>query len=735
MSVHGPFPPAGWYPDPAGAPRQRYWNGTAWTEHYHPPVVAAPPPPTGAPVSVVPPRRGRTGLVLGIVGGAMALVIGVVVTLVVALPKAPGGAYGQIHTDVSAEYDYTDPMLGLPEDYEFEFPADYDLAALNIAHGDEFSADWAFEVFYDDALTRRADAWVSQSAPGAPVTIHGMGSPTVFDGDTIVPIASDGLYSWKVHDQFFLVRKVDRSGDLLAKPVVTRFTVTPEMAPPVVTFSTPEADGNVTLSWQPVDGAREYLIVASSVETSGDIRMSRDYRVLDIVDGTEWSSSSATESGHREPWVEVQNAGMQLFDFTSSDDLAGTGMDPWSHRGEQDIGVIATDGTRFSPYISHDAVSRLAALPYERAEYASADLKVVGPSGLIEGMHNVQTRFPFTSLDGATRTTVAQIDAANVVELDDRWRIPLVGRGTMLGEWVDVLKSTVPDIRAAVAEFNAAAEASAPATGMPEFDLIAAPVDEFAEGDASTPDIPYPVYGSTELTRFLGAHLIAQTPVVDVSAFVAQPGAPDVMDALWEAIYQNPYALQVDGANVSLDGTRVFLDYRHPTEEAAELQAQIHGAVEDVVASVVHDGMSASDRVVALNDWLAANAEYDYPALTASDLAGGIPDGEESAWHAGGVLLEGAGVCASYAEAFAALANAAGVETVVVEGDVLDGGRHAWNKVLIDGTWLAVDPTWNDSTVPNQYLMISDSGFTGPATRTQGDLWMIDRSIGAYVTP
>lgn len=26
-------PPAGWYPDPQDASRQRYWNGTAWTEH------------------------------------------------------------------------------------------------------------------------------------------------------------------------------------------------------------------------------------------------------------------------------------------------------------------------------------------------------------------------------------------------------------------------------------------------------------------------------------------------------------------------------------------------------------------------------------------------------------------------------------------------------------------------------------------------------------------------------
>jgi hypothetical protein len=34
--------PAGWYPDPSGEPRRRYWDGAAWTEH----VAPLPPPPT-----------------------------------------------------------------------------------------------------------------------------------------------------------------------------------------------------------------------------------------------------------------------------------------------------------------------------------------------------------------------------------------------------------------------------------------------------------------------------------------------------------------------------------------------------------------------------------------------------------------------------------------------------------------------------------------------------------------
>jgi hypothetical protein len=32
------LPPAGWYPDPSGARRKRYFDGSDWTEHYAAPL-------------------------------------------------------------------------------------------------------------------------------------------------------------------------------------------------------------------------------------------------------------------------------------------------------------------------------------------------------------------------------------------------------------------------------------------------------------------------------------------------------------------------------------------------------------------------------------------------------------------------------------------------------------------------------------------------------------------------
>ena len=49
-----PVTPAGWYPDPAGSQRSRWWDGTQWTEQFQVPysttaVAAQPEAPAGTP--------------------------------------------------------------------------------------------------------------------------------------------------------------------------------------------------------------------------------------------------------------------------------------------------------------------------------------------------------------------------------------------------------------------------------------------------------------------------------------------------------------------------------------------------------------------------------------------------------------------------------------------------------------------------------------------------------------
>ena len=121
--------------------------------------------------------------------------------------------------------------------------------------------------------------------------------------------------------------------------------------------------------------------------------------------------------------------------------------------------------------------------------------------------------------------------------------------------------------------------------------------------------------------------------------------------------------------------------------------------VNDVVSSLVTEESSAYKRVKVLHDWLINNAEYD---LTYTNYD---PDG---------VLLEGNGVCQSYATAYDLLMEAAGVTSRIVCSDEIN---HAWNLVKLDDEWYHVDTTWDDP-VPNgnerdDYFLLSDDDIVG----------------------
>lgn len=101
------MPEAGWFPDPGGDPsRQRYFDGTSWTEHTAPigpaPDPAAPTgepaPPSPAPPSVAPAaKRSSTPIIVGLaVLVVLALVIGgvVLVTRSGSGTTATGGGAG-----------------------------------------------------------------------------------------------------------------------------------------------------------------------------------------------------------------------------------------------------------------------------------------------------------------------------------------------------------------------------------------------------------------------------------------------------------------------------------------------------------------------------------------------------------------------------------------------------------------------------------------------------------------
>lgn len=94
-------------------------------------------------------------------------------------------------------------------------------------------------------------------------------------------------------------------------------------------------------------------------------------------------------------------------------------------------------------------------------------------------------------------------------------------------------------------------------------------------------------------------------------------------------------------------------------------------------------------------------------------------------YSASGPLLHGAGVCQGYSEAFALLCRMSGIPCSMVSGTGR-GVPHEWNVVVLNGTPVLVDVTWDDQVwgTPHWYFNvpaakmaashIQDDGFAAP---------------------
>lgn len=97
------------------------------------------------------------------------------------------------------------------------------------------------------------------------------------------------------------------------------------------------------------------------------------------------------------------------------------------------------------------------------------------------------------------------------------------------------------------------------------------------------------------------------------------------------------------------------------------------------------------DKIQQIHDYLVENLEYD---STFSN---------DNIYNIYGALINNSTVCEGYAKAFKYLLDAAGIPCVMISGTAQNTKgqteTHAWNYVLLDGKWYAIDVTWDDPII------------------------------------
>ena len=246
------------------------------------------------------------------------------------------------------------------------------------------------------------------------------------------------------------------------------------------------------------------------------------------------------------------------------------------------------------------------------------------------------------------------------------------------------------------------------------------------------------IRGGSDLTRYIAEQLtFGVTPIrIDKRFSEENPYVTfeDIWGAIREASWQNQLIMEEDSFPYNIeDGGRIKnlksysneygiveyytfeVNYTYPNiAQRKAKQLELLDKAEEIIdeIGIYSDGTRIAE-VYAINNYIIDHAYYDKDTY---DDSRGIDVSDTDSRKAYGVLLNGKGVCTSYARAFQFVMTMAGFHCLVDGGSAKiwqeEPSDHAWNLVYSrDNKYLMVDPTWNDDNnvinVPrNTFLMI-----------------------------
>lgn len=97
------------------------------------------------------------------------------------------------------------------------------------------------------------------------------------------------------------------------------------------------------------------------------------------------------------------------------------------------------------------------------------------------------------------------------------------------------------------------------------------------------------------------------------------------------------------------------------------------------------------NQIKGVHDYLVANLEYD------SSIS------RDNIYNIYGALINRCTVCEGYARSFKYIMDDLGIPCLIACGDAINSSgeieSHAWNYVQLDGSWYAMDVTWDDPII------------------------------------
>ncbi len=570
---------------------------------------------------------------------------------------------------------------------------------------------------------------------------------------------------WGTLAQYYLATYVDvQTGKMLDKPIITVIKVNTELATPQMVFS-PTDDGYACFTWQEVQGAEGYLLFKINKDETGyweiasafaDVKENQ-WTCLDEAMVSEYGSG-VLEANSRfvqffisddsQSWME-ENAEELLLD----DDIA------YDEYWDEYYGLVAYNSTGCSSMSNLMSAKDLAhMLPSKPAVHANEEAYLD-----TRGTQNMPAVMNVTMCDGTTAQKVMDYDFDSIVKEEENNYFVISAKGLKTPfvreihvydvNW-DTFDADIAIVKERQEKLKNKGGNVAPSLTIDEETEQTEPVqeeepteeperkeDESSEeekdnspADSHIKKIEVQVTATCALSEYIAHQMLETEEAIDISAFPEAADTEKVVDAFFEAQYQNPLVLGVQGGSIDTEKRILYVEYDFDKNITSQKQDEIKQRVEEIVNEIITDDMSDAQKGNAINKWLCENAVYDNDALANAELYSFTRVDEEfyDSFTAYGILLDGVGVCASYSAAYKLLADAAGIDSVVVTG-YLDGSvPHAWNKVMLDDEWYIVDSTNNDNDmIENALLNLSDA--EAGSTLVEDDRFVMNGHVDDYM--
>ncbi|MCL1906776.1 MAG: transglutaminase-like domain-containing protein [Propionibacteriaceae bacterium] len=551
---------------------------------------------------------------------------------------------------------------------------------------------------------------------------------------------------------YYVVQRNSLLGYELKKPRVHIYTVEPHAGSlPHVDYTMEASDAGVPVfEWTEVAGASAYYIIRKApTTTQGNDDTRTD--IIGWVEGstTKWYASSQDLDYHNER-QNGEKTSQYNSAFVAFDPERGVPCQPQDAVYDQDSPPEYNTTNYTYPSFSVVAVDNrgnTSFATFADGQKVVADTPVATASRTLEwmreqsgqGANYLPETFPVTM--GDCRTTFVPSQTLTFVSHPDNYEAEITygGEGTLLTETVSTEAGATYSAVTSLGE-----KSGVPRQYQKHFsqDLVMMTpreVKDYSTGrevSTSAPESPFTWWGTSEMVTYIAANMFAGQEAIDMTAFLT-PDAPLIIDATNEAFLQNPYITDMFPV-VGVLNNILYVDYEMTAQERSQAAARIKAKVETVAASIISPGMNDRAKALAINEYLAKNAVYDdgaYKFSQKSHTREEFVEAFPNSWDAEGVLLDGKGVCTSYAAAFQLLAREVGLETMIITGYADDSGvGHAWIKAKFGSQWRVIDPTWNSNIWEqvrgnvNRYFGLTDR----EANRTEFDAFVVDRYLNNY---